>query len=199
LLFLFIAAFVIEKLFREQYTFLLAMFFAVSGDFFFTIKLTFSPPENLPLILGTANFLAAYLCLIAAFQKNPRYDRWELFALCPYLITCPSIFLKFGGIITGAAFWGSLAFVFVLCYMAWRSACTIKEGYYSLKSSLLMALSGHLMLISDLAVGIAVFAYGAKGFSPVLENIIWGTFLPAWAIIMCLICEKHLLRRQCRR
>ncbi|MDH7478878.1 MAG: hypothetical protein QHH02_02590 [Syntrophomonadaceae bacterium] len=92
---------------------------------------------------------------------------------------------------------GGCLFCLVLCYLAWTAISTIFRGYFSSRASILIALSGLLMLSSDLGMAVAGLAPGFAGqFVPGLKNLIWATYIPAWTLVVVVIAETRLLSGQ---
>jgi len=189
---LFLIAFISEKKYPEQVTLTIAVFFLVMGDFFANFCSTL-PEFNKVVVFGVLGFLWAYLLLTEVFKKKLRIGPGQLIAASPVLAVYIPSLLSIYPYIDRSILPGVMLFSFVLCYMAWVSTCTIFNGYYRSAVSLRMALTGFLIFISDIAVGNSLFnpAY-ADHFIPWLKNIIWGTYIPAWTLVVVNIVEDNL-------
>jgi len=192
---LFIVAFKIKKNFTEQFFMTLAIFFAMISDFFLVFCSTIPDLNNRVIPLGIAGFIIAYSLLILAYQKNFKFGWGEFLAIIPVLSIFIPQFIILYPFINGFMFYGTAIFGLVLCYMAWTSICTIFRGYFNPITSRLIALSGFLMFICDLGVANGIFNPAfSNSFVPWLKNIIWGSYIPAWTLLVVIIAEKNLLK-----
>jgi len=199
LIFLFSLALFIRKKngfdYGEKKLLRLAFFLVVLGDFLFVTSLHISPLQEKTIFVGIISFLAAYACLIIAFQKSRSPGIAHAVAALPVLALFVPVLIHYTPWVSGPTFYGALLFGVVLSGMAWRAICTIIEGYYALHVALWLALAGYLMFISDLAVGLAVLNPVFSGiFVPWLQNIIWSSFIGAWIIIVLVLAEKDFLK-----
>lgn len=97
--------------------------------------------------------------------------------------------------VDGVVLVGAMLFGMVLCYMTWSGISTIFWQYYDLKTACLIAISASLILVSDLAVGIASFHPQYSGmFIPWLKNTVWATYIPAWTLLAAVVSEEHPLK-----
>lgn len=191
---LFLSVLFTKKRFPEQRLMTLALFFAVVADFFLVFSTTLHLQRDLTP-LGIAGFFAAYLCLIAAYQKNFKVGRGEILSAVPIAAVFLYAFFSLQAYVKGPVLIGLAVFGMVLCYMAWTSVCTVFRNYFHPKSARLIALSGILMFICDLGVAYSLFHPAfAGGFDPWLKNIIWGAYIPGWTLLRVLIAEEKLLR-----
>ncbi len=191
---LFLITLGINKKYPEQKILTVAMFFVVAGDFFLVFCKTYFASEKFPLY-GVLSFSAAYLLVILAFQKNFKIGRFEAAAALPVLIITVPVVIILLPFVSGLIKYGLLIFIFVLCYCSWTCICTLSRGYFAPRSSHRIALAGFLMLICDLGVGLSSFHPCFNGtFVPLIKNIIWGSYIPAWTLIAVTIAEKNLCR-----
>lgn len=189
---LFLLALSFRKSFREQVLLTFALFFVTLGDSMFILSNTLRSYHQLVAPLGGFSFLLAYLILISLFQKGRSFDRRHILVLIPVLIVYLPVFILCYPFVTGLKYLAVFTFSLFLCYMAWRALCSVFEKYYTAKIIRCMAGAGYLILISDLAVGLAVFYPPCSGiFSPWLENIIWVPFIMAWTLITVITAEKE--------
>lgn len=192
---LFLSALIIKKKFFEQKLMVLSLFFLVIADFFLVFTGTI---ENLKMNLdpfGILGFLCAYLCLIAAYNKNFNLRRLEILVAIPFVIMFIGVFgLLIPYIYNPVMKIGTLIFGIVLTYMAWTSVCTIFRNYFTKKASWIIAISGVLMFICDVGVAFSMFypPFTIK-HTPWLTNIIWTAYVPGWTLLAVLIREKDLI------
>ena len=191
---LFLASLAIKKTRAEQRIISAALFFVVIADFFFVYCGTLPQLSGNVDPLGMAGFMLAYLLLIIVYQKNFRFTKKEAFALLIIIGIITPVFVKLAPHVTGPMFIGSCVFGLVLCYMTWTSICTMFRGYFNPGAARIIAISGILLFISDLAVANSLFNPNFNDiFVPWLKNIIWGTYIPAWCLQVMLVAEENLL------
>lgn len=192
---LFLSGLTIKKKFFEQKLMALSLFFLVIADFFLVFAGTI---ENLKMNLdpfGILGFLGAYICLIAAYNKNVKLRRLEIVIAIPFVMMFIGVFgLLMPYIYNPVMKTGTLIFGIVLTYMAWTSVCTIYRNYFTKKASWIIAISGVLMFICDVGVAFSMFypPFTIK-HTPWLTNIIWTAYVPGWTLLAVLICEKDLI------
>lgn len=185
-----------RKRYREQIILNVAVFFAVVGDFFLNLCSAIPQLAAKAVPFGIAGFFLAYLLLIAVFHRKPGPGWKELLAAVPVLGVFIPNFMVLHSHVDGWLKWGAIVFSFILCFMSWTAIGTTFRGYYGLRSSCFMALAGYMMFVSDMGVANSLFnpAYAGQ-FVPWLENIIWGTFIPAWTLIAVVIAGEDMFRR----
>lgn len=189
---IFLLALIIRKRFPEQALMTLSLFFITLGDSIFVLSNTLRHYDRFAAPLGGFSFLVAYIILIALFQKGSRINFRQAPGLIPVLAVYIPVFLLCYPYVVGFKFLVVFTFSLFLCYMAWRAICTTIERYYMARISYYMAAAGYLILISDLAVGLAVFYPPFSGrFLAWLESIIWVSFIMAWTFIFLIISEKN--------
>lgn len=191
---LLIFALTIRKKNREKKIMSVALFFTVVGDFLLNFCSIFPGLAYKVFPYGVLAFTIAYILLIVALQKNLKPGWQELLSAIPVLAVIVPLFIMLYPYIHAEIIFESLLFSFVLGYMATISITTLFKGYFSKKVSIRIALAGFLILISDMGVAIEQFmpTY-TDHFIPWLKNIIWGTFVPAWTLIVVNIAENNFL------
>lgn len=192
---LFFSVLIMQKQCREQRILVLAFFFMVIADLLsvFSPTLHFINCNLKPL--GSVGFLLAYLCLIIVYQKNFRIGQVEISAAVPIAALYIVGLLLLRPYVDKVILVGAMLFGVVLCYMTWSGINTIFWQYYGLKTARLMAISASLILISDLAVGIASFHPQYSGmFIPWLKNIVWAAYIPAWTLLAAVVSEEHPIK-----
>lgn len=190
---IFIAACSIRKTFSEQKLITFAALFVVLGDFSLGFGARIPSIKSLDAPLGMLCFMISYIILIIALHKNFSLSKKNLLAAVPIALIYIPVFLNLARYVTGPMFVAASIFGLVLCYMCWTALCCLFRGYFARKAAWLFALSGSLIFISDMVVAIALFNPLFKGhFVPLLQNIIWITFVPAWAFILAAVAEENL-------
>lgn len=191
---LFLVALRIKTKYHEQKFMKLSVFFIVIADFFLVFCTTITELSSKIVACGIIGFMLAYLSLIIAYNKNFKIGVGELLVVIPVVGIFLSIFLKLYPYIMGPMFYLVIIFGVVLFYMVWTSISSIFRGYFNPKISRYIALSGFLMLICDMGVANQLFNPAFAGqFVPWINNIIWGSYVPAWTFIVYIIAEDNLL------
>lgn len=191
---LFLRALTIPKKYPEQRLFTVSLFFTAAGDFIFVVAHTRPMLFSLASPLGAAFFALAYLLLLYVFTANVRITFAQLMVLLLFMGLCIPVFLKYFGTAQAPLVYALFLFGLILCCMTWRAVCTLFSGYYTTHAAAYMALAGFLIFLSDALVGMAVYEPSFSGlFVPWLENMIWGTFILAWTVIVVLIAEDKLV------
>jgi hypothetical protein len=186
---LFLSVTSMSKKYQEQRIMAIAFFFVVIADFFLVFSTTWHLSIDLSP-LGGMGFLLAYLCLIAAYQRNFRIGWPEVLSAIPIALIFFWVFLILKPYVQGPMLIGALLFGIVLCYMTWTAVSTVYRGYYSPKIARLLALSGSLMFISDMGVAISMFHPDYAGvFVPWLKNFVWATYVPGWTLLALVISD----------
>lgn len=210
---LLVSARLIPKDYWEQRILTLALWFAVGGDFFLGFGPSIQLLGSLPVPLGMLSYALAYLLLSQVFARHalgknsltptpvpafrPSYPKFELLTALGIMAVFIPVFLSLAPFFHGIMFSGALLFGLVLCCMAWKALSTLVKGYFNPRASRLIATAGVLIFASDLAVAFSLFHPEFSGsFIPWLENAIWGTFIPAWTLILLLIAEPDLLNSE---
>lgn len=192
---LFPAALLTGKWFREQVILTFAVFLMVVGDFFLNLCSAIPDLAGDVRIFGVLSFILAYLSLLAVFVKGRKKPGpGKYLTLAPVLAVLLPAVAAIAPHVEGELLTGALIFTLVLGLLAWTAICTLFRGYYSAAASFRFALAGLLILISDIGVANNVFnpAYSSI-IVPWLQNIIWGTYIPAWTLIAVNIAENRLL------
>jgi hypothetical protein len=181
------------KKYPEQKTMAWAFLFMLLADFFLVFSTTIHAIKISLDSIGMGFFLVAYVFLVVVYQKNFKIGKQELIAAFLIFGTLLAFMALLIPHIKGIMLVLTLVFGFGLSYMAWAAVCTLFRNYYTKRTAQLIALSGLLMYISDLAVALAMFhPYFAGAFNPWLDTLIWLTYLPSWMLLNIVIHEDHL-------
>lgn len=170
-----------------------AAFFMVIGDFFLNYCKVFPVWGRKLIPLGMFGFALAYLLLIQTFRDRFRFGLGEVFSLFVVLSNLVPAFIILNPFHYDRPSWRWIIILFglVLGGMVWTLINTIFQNSYPCWVSQTIALVGMLILISDLAVAHSLFnPFFYSHFVPWLENLIWGCFVPAWAILTNIPIQK---------
>lgn len=192
---LFLFSLYIRKRYNEQLLLLLALFFAVSGDFFFVLLDRFL---SISWPIGIVSFSISYFLLTVVFSKANSLVRIQLILTAvPVLsLVLPVIYLSYHEVSAHILPVG-IIFITVLSLMTWSAIKTLFGSYYSTQSAKLMAASGFLILICDSSVILSQFGPACPHFiTLLLKSITWAAWIPAWTIIAVLIGEDKLLNER---
>ena len=191
---LFLASIIVEKNYYEQKFMSLAFFFVVFADFFLVFCDTLVYMQRAFEPIGALGFLFSYLCLIKVYKKNLKIRKEEIIVAIPLVIIFIYSIVVLRPYINGIMFIGALIFGIVLCLMVWISIVTIFSRYYSKNISLLIALSGILMFICDMAVAFSRFhPLFSETYRIFIVNVIWTSYIPGWTLLAVIINEDELL------
>jgi len=192
---LFLASCLVKKRHPEQILMNAAVFFALLGEFFLNGCDLLAPDlADWSGAYGALGFMLAYGLLILAFYRGAKAYRSGIVAALPVLLVGLSVLVILHPYIEKQLIWETLSFYAVLCCMAWCSILTLFGGYFGPGASRRIALAGFLILISDSGVAMAIFHPSFAGhFTPWLENIIWGAYVPAWTLIVFTMAGDDLL------
>lgn len=194
---LYLAARWVNKIGTEQYLMSLALFCVTVADLFLVFLPAITGFDY--TVIGTAGFAAAYLCLIAANCKNCRIGAGEV--ISAVLVGGITLAVLASLPLLEMPAWktaGVVCFAAILACMTWTSICTIFRKYYCIKVACLLAISGMLMFISDLAVAYVHFnlQYTAM-YQPWMQNVVWAAYIPAWTLVAVVVCEENPYRKPC--
>lgn len=193
---LFLSSLVTVKKYREQKIMAAAFIFLVIGDFFLVFLNTFHYSKMSIAPYGITGFFLAYLCLIAAYQKNFKMGRAEILTAIPLVLVFLCINLILHQYLQGFMFIGLVVFGAALFFMTWTAICTLFRQYFTYKAAWIIAISASLMLICDLGIVISTLNYIQTGtVLPWLENIVWAAYIPGWTLLAVLINEDILITR----
>lgn len=189
---LLLASLYIKKKYNEQLLLLLALFFAVTGDFFLVLLehfLSFSWP------MAIFFFTLAYISLSVVFSKVKYHGPMLLVLNVLPILTLifPVIYLSYHKI-SGPILPLGIIFIVALSFMAWSAIKSLFGSYYSTGSAKLMAAAGLLILICDCSVILSQFGPACPHYlTLLLKTITWGTWIPAWTLVAVLIAEDNLV------
>ena len=174
----------------------LAIVFLFIGDFFLVFLWNILGEGPLYVkIAGQLAFLSAYVCLIWVYTRKFKFAIKDILAALPVLAVLVPILLILLPRVSAEMLVISLVFALVVSFMAWRAICTVYGAYYIKKVAIRFAIAGFLMFLSDMGVAFIFFYPGMENV-PLLENEVWITYIPAWALILLSIFEEKLLNER---
>lgn len=99
------------------------------------------------------------------------------------------IFLSLQQYAKGFMYLAAIITGIILCFAGMAMVSTLFRGYFSKKLAWMIALAGCIMFISDMFVVYSIFHPDFKEFILWKENLIWGTYVPAWTFLMIVVAE----------
>lgn len=175
----------------------LAIVFLLIGDCF--LVLLWNVFSNSPGILffikifGMIGFLSGYACLIWVYTRKFDFAAKDILAAIPVLVIVIPVSIILVPLASEGMRIFAIFFALIVSFMAWCAICTIRRGYYSQKVAIRFALAGFLMFLSDMGVAFIMFYPGMENV-PLLENEVWITYIPGWALILITTYEEKLLK-----
>lgn len=190
---MFLTAVLMWKKYREQKIIVLAFLCTVISDFFFLfVRAVDSNLVNRDLY-GMVGFIAAYLFLVAAFQRNFRVGKAELLTAVPFIVIFGIVLRLLEQYTSGPLLLTAIVLGVVLCYTAVTMVSTLYRGYFEKKNSWMIALAGCILFLSDLVVAFSIFHPNFSGFILWKENVIWVTYMIGWILLLMITAEDKIL------
>jgi len=189
---MFFSVVVMVKRFKEQNLILLAFLFTIISDYYFVYANTLVQPIANRELYGMLGFIAAYLCLIAAFNRNFKIGKAELITLLPFAGIFTYVFLSLQQYAKGFMYPAAIILGIILCFAGMTMVATLYRGYFLKRTACLVALAGCILFISDMFVAFSIFHPVFKEFILWKENLIWGTYVPAWTFLMMVAAEDKI-------
>lgn len=177
---------------REGILVFLAFLSSVFSDYFLILAVSFDYeiPNRLPI--GMLGFIMAYIFLIAAFSRNFRLRKMELFALLPFAAAFTIIFLQLAQYAEGIMFIAGLILGIVLCTYGMVLVSTLFRGTYTGKAAVMIALSAIFAFGSDMVVAFDIYHPAFRGFILWKENTVWATYMISWTLLLIILAEDKL-------
>lgn len=190
-----LASLMVKKKSKDHQTIGYAILFIGLGDVFLVISGIFLPDyDHISNPLGMLAFMCAYATLSLLFAKNFALQKSDMLKAIPVLLVILPVLSILLPNIQGVMFILAIVFSLVVSFMAWNALCCLHRGYYNNKVATRFAIAGFLMLLSDMGVAFVLF-YPAPAISQSawLQNEIWITYVPAWALIFVNLLEEKLV------
>jgi hypothetical protein len=186
---------IINKNYREQKLLVLAFLCTVISDYFFVLLRVSDPSFVNREAYGMLGFILAYIFLIAAFQRNFSLGKKEIIVLIPFVITFGFVLSVLSKYAVGFMFWAAIFLGIVLCYTGMTMVSSIFRGYFSRGSAWRIAIAGCVLFFSDMVVAFSIFHPEFREFLLWKENLIWGTYMLGWTLVLSVALEERLLTR----
>jgi hypothetical protein len=187
---LFMIAAIVKKEYREQKILVFGFLFSVIGDFFMILLPVIRKGANADLF-GIVSFLLSYVFIIWAFNRNFRIKLSDGLLALPFISAVVYYFATMLQYIKGVMIIAVLLFSLTITIMAWTSVCTLVRGYFTRRVAIIAAIAAAALFLSDMGVAYALFYPPLKG-SVWLEIFIRATYVPAWTLLLVIVCEKNI-------
>jgi hypothetical protein len=147
---------------------------------------------NKKSILGIIFFIPTYLSIFYAFNQNFDFQN-KLFAL-PFLVIFLIVFYNLQHYVDSKKIkLGTIVFGLILSASSWTLATT---GYreFAPHVATMASMTGILLFTSDMFVAYSIFHPKYNGpFVCWLENIIWGTYMIGWTLLLLIMADTNIL------
>ncbi len=187
---MFVTTVIIVKQHREQKIITLAFLCTVISDFFFTFVKTFDFELVNRNLYGITGFIVAYLFLIAAFQRNFKIGKKEIFTVLPFVVIFGYVLVSLKQYATGLFLMAAIVLGIVLCYAAMTMIATLYRGYFKRSIAWMIAVAGIILFLSDMVVAYSIFHPDFRMFILWKDNLVWGTYMIGW-ILLLMITARH--------
>lgn len=185
--------FTIHKHFREQIILVLAFLCTVISDYFFVLLRVSDPDFVNREMYGMLGFILAYIFLIAAFQRNFRFGKKEIIILIPFVTIFGLVLSALAKYAVGFMFWAAIFLGIVLCYSGMTMVSSLFRGYFNKGAAWRIAIAGIVLFFSDMVVAFSIFHPEYKEFLLWKENLIWGTYMIGWTLLLSVAADERLL------
>lgn len=189
---MFLTVIVLSKKYWEQRILILAFLCTILSDYFFVFLRATAPDFPNRELYGMLGFIAAYLFLIAAFQRNFRIGKKEIVTFAPFVITFGIVLFLLIEYAVGFMFWAAVVLGIVLCYTGMTMVSTLYRGYFQKNAAWMIAAAGAVLFLSDMVVAFSIFHPYFKQFLLWKENLIWGTYMIGWTLLLMITSEISL-------
>lgn len=183
-----------KKNYSEQKMLVPAFLCTVISDYFFVLLRATNPDFSNRNLYGMLGFIVAYLFLIAAFQRNFSFGRHTIITLVPFVIIFGVVLAALAKYAVGFMFWAAIVLGIVLCYTGMTMVSSLFRNYFSRESAWRIAAASCILFFSDMVVAFSLFHPAYKEFLLWKENLIWGTYMLGWTLLLIVAAEDRLLR-----
>lgn len=185
------AALLLPSELRERRRLRIAFLFTLVADFFFVLMRLVDPGLPNRELYGMLGFVLAYFFLTGSVTTRLRVSKRELMTLVPFFSSFLLLFRSLARYARGPMVGGGIAIGLMLSLTATAMVSTLYRGYFSQWAARLIAAAGSLMFASDLLEAGAIYHPALRGFRLWKENLIWGTYVPAWTMLLLLLAEDR--------
>ncbi len=185
------AAFMLKTKLREKRLLRTAFLFTLVSDFFFIFLKLFARDMPNRTLYGMLGFIIAYLFLILTFIRTIKWSVKALAAFVPFGLIFLLLILNLRQFAAGMMYPAGIGIGVILSITGMVTVSTLFSGYFTRKAAWFIALAGSLMFFSDLFVAYSIYDPAFAPFMLWKENMIWGTYVPAWTLLLLLLAEDN--------
>lgn len=189
---MFLAAAVAVNRHKVQKLIVLAFLMTVVSDYFFLFVKASNPDMSHRLIYGMVGFIAVYVVLIIAFQRNFRLRKAEIVAAVPFVGFFAAVLLALRQYMTGMYLPVGIVLGVVLAYAGMTMVSTLFRGYFRPRTARFIASAGCLLYISDIVVAYSMFHPAYNMYIHWKENTIWVTYMIGWLLLLIVTIEDRI-------
>lgn len=190
---MFLSVVFIKKNYREQKILIPAFFCTLVSDCFFVVLRATNPDFVNRELYGMLVFVMAYLFLVAAFQRNFKFGKNEIITLIPFAIIFAMVLTALVKYMEGFMFWAAIVLGIILCYTGMTMVSSLFRGYFNRGTAWRIAIAGSILFLSDMVVAFSIFHPDFQGFLLWKENLIWGTYMVGWMLLLSVAAEERLM------
>ncbi len=157
----------------------------VAGDFFLVLGNAIEGFEQDLAFLGFIPFTLAYIFLALIYLKSYKLNIKDVLLATPFIMLALLLFKNLNLFVEGI-FLKSISSILLLALliMSWSSVLFLFKDTFTKKRSIMIALSGILMVSCDLGVAFDLFYpnfYLIKSIIPI--NLVWLFYIPGWVLL----------------
>lgn len=181
---------------REQKILVVAFLLTLVSDYFLGYLKAVSPDMDNRKLYGMIGFIAVYLVLNVALQRNFRIGKAEIITAVPFIGIFLGVILALRQYMTGPYLIFGIILGIVLSYTGMTMVSTLYRGYFSRRTAWMIAASGIILFLSDVVVAYAMFHPDYNVYIPWKENTIWLTYMIGWLLLLFVTVEDRILIRE---
>ena len=189
---MFLTVLILNKRIWTQRILIFAFLCTLLSDYFFVLLRATNPDFPNRELYGMVGFIVAYLFLIAAFQRHLSFGKREVLTLLPFVVVFGIVLSLLAKHAVGFMFVAAVILGVVLCYTGMTMVSTLYRGYFTKSAAWLIAISGCVLFFSDMVVAFSIFHPAFKPFLLWKENLIWGTYMLGWILLLIIAGEEKL-------
>jgi len=188
-----VTAFIKRGSTHDQKVLFLGFPLIILGDFFLVLSHSLKGFPTDLVYLGFVPFTLAYMLIARIYLRG---FRWSPLLIIPTMVYGVLLLVLGVALIphmkVDQILLGTMLAV-ALTVMAWAGASAIFNGYYTRRTSLMMAISGLLMLICDYGVAFDLFYPNIWSIRNLLViNVVWLAYIPGWTVFALVVMEREL-------
>ncbi|MCR3956169.1 MAG: hypothetical protein NUK57_07700 [Gudongella sp.] len=177
---------------NEQKILFMSFPLMIIGDFFLVLSYSLGDfPQELRYF-GFIPFTIAYLLIAGIYIRGFKWSSWLVLPTMVYGLLLVVIAVLILPYMDGVQTFLASVVALTLTAMAWAGVSSIWNGYYGRRTSIMMALSGLLMLLCDYGVALDLFYPDIWRLREVMViNPVWLTYVPGWTILALVVMERE--------